>query len=910
MKPTRFYIISKDSITYSELSLQSIPDVCAIKDYISDFSAFRGDLMAFHRLIPLSAKSFIRCLKSLFCRALNRNKLPHSSLAFLIIMLLCISWNNTSRNGFYSPTDKVPVHDSLKSHLNIPKSVQKQIEPLIMKNDGEMESGEYPSLDRGMFDDGLLPRTRYQLLSPLLTPHNPVVINGDTDFTTQGWNGSGTSDDPYQLANLEIINTTTFFGMDIRNTQAYFAINNSWIEGTTIGISLVNVSNGLIVSSTCTNHSLQGITFINSWNCSLRNSTIADSETEGFWLEQSNETKILNNSISNAGRAGIFFIDSVNNTLSGNTISSTGHEGIYLENTNYSKVSSNFVTNDSWGAIKIRYSINSTVSNNTAFESGKCELYFSSNSTVAFNTLISANGGITLVESGESSVSENVLTDSDGIYLTNSSRSIVQNNNVSDSSARGIWLRYSENTTIKGNLLTNCSGIYVVYSVHPTIQENNAKDIRATGVLMEYSNFSIIEDNSFTNISFSDAVSLSGCHNSIVSNNNATIGGGIVLWDSSYTLVSDNAFINTSGIRVETETSRNCQVRANVLRNNTSEGVYIDANNCILSNNLIQSSAKNGIQVNFAGNNTITSNLITNSAENGIGLEHVVNSKIETNAITNSSRDGIFLWNCSYTHLRGNNVTQNENHGIVIAASHQCTAINSTIIASQSFGIFLDSGTSNCTLWGNILSSSVESNAEDRNGTNQWDNGQSGNFWDDYKELDENGDGIGDEAYLITQYFNEDDIWVNITDRFPLMQLRGFIVQTVKVKYPNGGELLSGIVTVAWGTYGLNAASTTFELLYSDDYGNRWFSIIAGISGTSYDWDTSIVEKSYEFNYFIKIIATDDQITVEDISDDTFIVRKWSTVGRGTLSSPGMTLIPLFSAIIILSFIFRGKERR
>lgn len=772
-----------------------------------------------------------------------------------------------------------------------------------------MERRDHPSLARGMFDNRLLLKTRYPRPSPLLTPHDPIMINNDTDFSTQGWTGSGASDDPYQLANLEIINTT-FFGIDIRNTRAHFVINNSWIEGTTVGISLVNVSNGLIVSSTCTNHSLQGVSFLNSWNCTSRNNTIADCVTEGFWLEQSNETKILNNSIVNVGSAGIFFKDSINNTLSGNSIASAGQEGIYLEHTNYSIISSNTVTNDSWGAIKIRFSVNSTISNNTALESGKCELYFSSNSTVAFNTLISANGGISLIESGNSSVLGNVLTASDGIHLTNSTRCTVQNNNVSHSSAWGIWLQYSANATIKGNLLTNCLGIYASYSGHSTIQENIAKDLGAAGVSTEYSNFSIIKDNSFTNISFSDAVRLSGSHNSIVSNNNATIGGGIFLSDSSYTLISENVFRNTSGIRVETETSRNCQVSANVLSNNTFEGLYLGADNCILSNNLIQTSISSGIQVNSADNSSITGNLIMDSGENGLGLEHVVDSKIETNSIGNSSRHGLFLWNCNYTHLRGNNVTQSGDKGIEIAASRHCTVINSTVIGSQNIGITLNSETSNCTLWGNILAASVETNAEDWSGTNQWDNGQAGNFWDDYTELDENGDGIGDEPYLVTQYLTEDNIWINITDRFPLMQLRGFIVHTVKLKYPNGGELLSGIVTVTWGAYGLDDASTTFDLSYSDDLGNTWFPFIDGLTGTSYDWDTSMVTKSYEFNYLLKIIGMDGQIMVEDISDDTFTIKKWSTSGRETLSSSGMTLVPLFSAIIILFLRLRAKETR
>jgi parallel beta-helix repeat protein len=57
-------------------------------------------------------------------------------------------------------------------------------------------------------------------------------------------------------------------------------------------------------------------------------------------------------------------------------------------------------------------------------------------------------------------------------------------------------------------------------------------------------------------------------------------------------------------------------------------------------------------------------------------------------------------------------------------------------------------------------------NADDK-GNNTWDNGKLGNYWDDYKGTDSNGDGIGDIPYNISGGSNQ--------DHFPLMHPYGSI---------------------------------------------------------------------------------------------------------------------------------------
>lgn len=46
---------------------------------------------------------------------------------------------------------------------------------------------------------------------------------------------------------------------------------------------------------------------------------------------------------------------------------------------------------------------------------------------------------------------------------------------------------------------------------------------------------------------------------------------------------------------------------------------------------------------------------------------------------------------------------------------------------------------------------------------NAWDDGSEGNYWSDYKGLDENGDGIGGNPYIIDE---------NNRDNYPLLTPR------------------------------------------------------------------------------------------------------------------------------------------
>jgi len=66
-----------------------------------------------------------------------------------------------------------------------------------------------------------------------------------------------------------------------------------------------------------------------------------------------------------------------------------------------------------------------------------------------------------------------------------------------------------------------------------------------------------------------------------------------------------------------------------------------------------------------------------------------------------------------------------------------------------------------------------------------WDDGKEGNYWSNYRGVDNDGDGIGDTPYKIYE---------NITDNYPLMKP---VVLAIIPEFPSWTPLLSTLVAVA-----------------------------------------------------------------------------------------------------------------
>ncbi len=138
--------------------------------------------------------------------------------------------------------------------------------------------------------------------TPSYIPHDPISIYTNAGFTSQGFPGNGTAEDPYIIEGYDI--TTGGDCISIRDTDTYFVIRNCLLTGGLgyiyDGIALIRVNNG-----------------------EIRNNTIYGKDC-GVSLEASSNNIIVKNNISgndNFGEGVVIDSSSHYNTVTTNFLS-------------------------------------------------------------------------------------------------------------------------------------------------------------------------------------------------------------------------------------------------------------------------------------------------------------------------------------------------------------------------------------------------------------------------------------------------------------------------------------------------------------------------------------------------------------------------------------------------------------
>lgn len=215
-------------------------------------------------------------------------------------------------------------------------------------------------------------------------------------------------------------------------------------------------------------------------------------------------------------------------------------------------------------------------------------------------------------------------------------------------------------------------------------------------------------------------------------------------------------------------TANNCSVKGFKIEffNTSSDtvGIKVSSSGNIISDNTIlytsHGNDKYAIYVDrYSENNSIIHNNISESSY-GIYITYAFYNDVSRNIIVNSSY-GIYLRNTYISTVSWNNISSCLQ-GIRLKGATGSKIFRNMVVGNL-YGMYLCCGTQGNTVYYNTFNQSTKENANDTF-SNKWDNGEVGNYWDDYTEkypeAKQQGD-VWDTPYNISDGRNQ--------DRFPLV---------------------------------------------------------------------------------------------------------------------------------------------
>jgi parallel beta-helix repeat protein len=312
-----------------------------------------------------------------------------------------------------------------------------------------------------------------------------------------------------------------------------------------------------------------------------------------------------------------------------------------------------------------------------------------------------------------------------GIGLIESCSNIVENNNIILNPNQGIFLGKQSNYNI---IL------------------NNTSNLNKLGLQIDNSNSNILNNNTFLSnsvvgIQLNSDISITAYNNRLT--------------ESSIHFTGDKLeHYNTHSI----DTSNTYSDKPIYYWNNRTSGIVPqDAGEIILANckyvqirDLTIENSWYPIQLFYSSFNNISNNVVINNTINGISLWYSDQNNIKNNTCNNNKYSGFSIKNSKNNLITNNKAIGNTLEGLLFNLSTGNIIANNDIISNHETGFMIRNSNNNKIYHNNIINNPVQAIEKDTN-KNDWDNGNGeGNYWSDYKGLDNgvNGrmanDGIGD----------------------------------------------------------------------------------------------------------------------------------------------------------------------
>jgi len=401
-------------------------------------------------------------------------------------------------------------------------------------------------------------------------PHEPIIIEHESNFTDYGIPGSGTETSPYIIEGYNIT-TIEYEAIRISSIFYYVVVRNCYLNADLYGINMGSSNEGSVV---------------------IENNYIEDNNF-GIYVSYLDSAEINNNTCKNNWKGiQVEYVDELD-VHDNYCFSKSGVQdcGIYIANAPYATITEN-VCLDAWKGFYFDHCGSSMIKDNLAYYNVRygMEIYSSNGATVIDNqSILSGKYGFYFYSFGSHVIKNNYADDHEyGIYIKSSASSIIENN-FCELNDYGIFLESSTSTKVQDNKVSMSDyGIQTVTTDSAIIANNTCYYNDISILIVDSDSISIANNTHYNNTIGIQTDSSS--YSEIRSNNCSFNVIGINLIEEYSSEILENICYQNTQYGIKLSETSSCDFHYNIIQENTDYGLYIDgtsSNNFLTHNSFI-----------------------------------------------------------------------------------------------------------------------------------------------------------------------------------------------------------------------------------------------------------------------------------------------------------------------------------